>query len=625
MIKEKHIICCFLLLLSGCGLTEAQELRGLSENPQVKKGIMNAAPLILKSSAVNTLPFFEDFSSSDIFPDINKWADNDVFINNSFPVDPVSSGVATFDAVDANGDIYAAGDMPVSSDKLTSWPFNLASYATGTDTVILSFYYQVAGKGESPEFGDSLLLEFYSPAQDQWIRAWFADKDEFSDFEQVIVKIPHSFYQNGFRFRFRNYTSMPASGTTSGKGALSNVDFWNVDYIMMNTKPVQDHMSVSDVTLTEPPRYLMDFYESVPWDHLNSAQGITRNMLHYAIRNLETEGDSLNIGRSYYVRNYQTGSAEYAEILYSKFGPNSLTRKDDPFFAPFTRSGNALEGTFKAAAYIVTPANDYKGNDTAVTMLHFKDYYAYDDGIPEYGFGIPGESTYGALLAYRFRIYKPDTLKAFDIMFNKTRDGVLSDEKFRLCVWDEKEGKPGDVIFLSDEEYYPVYANYPGFSRFPLNTDRELVINDSVVYIGFVQLTEEFLNIGYDVNRDNISRIFVNLSGNWFNPAALKPGSLMMRPVFSTTAGPFSGTPEIPGEADGISVYPNPARDILFINALNDAVRRIEVFDMSGRLLYEKDYPALQTDVSGLPPGIYHFRIFTSGGVTENRKVIISR
>jgi hypothetical protein len=191
----------------------------------------------------------------------------------------------------------------------------------------------------------------------------------YSDFEQVITEIPGQFYQDGFRFRFRNYTSLPASSTTQGRGALSNVDFWNVDYIMMNTDSPESHASVKDITLTEPPRLLMDFYESVPWDHLNNAQGITRNMLHYVIRNLEQAGDSVNIGRSYYVNNNQTGTTEFAETVYSKFGPLSVTRMDDPFFAPFTATGTENEGSFRAVAYLVTPAGDYKGNDTSVTVF----------------------------------------------------------------------------------------------------------------------------------------------------------------------------------------------------------------------------------------------------------------
>jgi len=348
-------------------------------------------------------------------------------------------------------------------------------------------------------------------------------------------------------------------------------------------------------------------------------------MLHYVIRNLEQAGDSVNIGRSYYVNNNQTGTTEFAETVYSKFGPLSVTRMDDPFFAPFTATGTENEGSFRAVAYLVTPAGDYKGNDTSVTVLNFRDYYAYDDGIPEYGFGISGESTYEAEFAYRFRLYKADTLAAMDIFFNKTRNNFTENEKFRLCVWDDNNGEPGEIIFISDEEYYPVYKDFPQFSRYPLNMPDEFAITDSIIYIGFQQLTEEFLNIGYDVNRNNISRMFVKLSGKWFNPVMLKPGSLMIRPVFKTKSGAISGNHGIYEKNDDISLFPNPAKNVININAPDDSISIIDIFNITGQSIDKIRYPGSQTDVSHLEPGVYYFRITTISGISQIKKVIIIR
>jgi hypothetical protein len=122
MVTYRQINICLLLFLIS-GLTTAQTLRGLDENPLIKTYRQSGPVISEKSTPYNTLPFFEDFSTSGIFPDQGKWADNYVFINNSFPVDPISSGVATFDAVDSKGDLYASGDMPVPSDRLTITSF----------------------------------------------------------------------------------------------------------------------------------------------------------------------------------------------------------------------------------------------------------------------------------------------------------------------------------------------------------------------------------------------------------------------------------------------------------------------------------------------------------------------
>lgn len=624
MVRCRHIgfaLCIALIHLNISG----QSLKGLSENQVIKK-FKSVHSLVKKSTTAetNTLPFFEDFSTSDVLPDPLKWEDNLAFINTSFPVDPISIRVATLDAIDAEGNVYATGDYPVSSDTLTTWPFNLQPYATTDDTVILSFFYQSGGYGEAPEVNDSLLLEFYSPADDYWHTVWYAVQDTFTVFEQVIYTIPKSFYQDGFRFRFRNYTSMSVNDVIGGAGALSNVDFWNIDYIMMNTEPLSTHQSIDDISLVDPPKYLLDFYEIIPWSHLNDAQSITRNLLRYVIRNLELTGDSVNVGRSYYVRDLQSGFLEYAEQSYGKFGPNTLERRNDPFFTPFTNPGGYDEGLLEVTAYLITPATQYKYNDTAKTLLHFQDYYAYDDGIPEYGFGISGESTNGALLAYRYRTYKTDTLRAVDIFFNKTRNDFTADKKFHICVWDDSDGQPGEMIYISPEELTPEHDEFLKPVRYPINSGTDLIIEDSVVYVGWKQLTDEFLNVGYDVNRNSLEKIFVNITGDWFTPgASIIPGSLMIRPVFGSESI-VTHTTEYDVTHPEIMMYPNPVSNLLYIFSNNRSLDRIILYDGLGRPVYSGYGESVPIDVSGFPPGMYFVRVLFKGSSTTSKKIIIS-
>ena len=149
------------------------------------------------------------------------------------------------------------------------------------------------------------MLEFFYASDSTWHKVWSFSTDTISAFEQVIETLPDTFCQAGFRFRFRNKTSMSPDEVAGGNGALSNADCWNIDYIMMNTRPAAEHRSIDDITQVDIPRELLDFYESVPWTHLNNAQSITRNNMRYLIRNLTT-GDSINVGRSYFVHNLVT-------------------------------------------------------------------------------------------------------------------------------------------------------------------------------------------------------------------------------------------------------------------------------------------------------------------------------
>jgi hypothetical protein len=620
----RHILI-FLSCLQAYAGISGQEVRGLTENPVIKEYLRNRPPALKSTQAVEMLklPFFEDFSTSDVVPDPAKWRDANVFINNSFGLEPISVGVATLDAIDAKGEVYSTNNLPVSSDILTSRPFDLSPYGISKEPVTLSFFYQAGGKGEVPEMTDSLMLEFFYASDSIWQKVWSFSTDTITEFRQHVETVADSFCQAGFQFRFRNKTSMSPNEVTGGDGALSNADCWNIDYIMMNTRPAAEHRSIEDITQVDIPRELMDAYESVPWTHLNNAQSITRNNMRYLIRNLTT-GDSVNVGRSYFVHDLHTGTREYYDQLFSKSPPHSLQTWYDPFFAPFTRNDNSPEGALEVVSYLITPADQVKENDTSRIVLNFRNYYAYDDGSPEYGFGISGESTSGALLACRFRVFQPDTLQALQMLFNKTRNHANADLGFQLCVWKDSLGLPGDLLYMSDEVFTPGdELNLYGFNTYKFPEGANLLITDTSFFAGWKQSTEDFINLGYDVNRNNLSRIFVNISGDWFNPgSSLIPGTPMIRAVFGSKDF-VTGTPDVPVNEKAVELYPNPASDILHIRTTGFTLSHIRMIDLQGRVLLNEDGDHHEIDVTSLPPGMYLLQLSANDGSLVNRKMVI--
>ena len=77
-----------------------------------------------------------------------------VFINNTYSDKQITCGIATFDALDSNGRLYAtASSYGFKADQLTSQPLNL-NYTAG-DNIWLSFFYQAGGLGDPPEPNDS--------------------------------------------------------------------------------------------------------------------------------------------------------------------------------------------------------------------------------------------------------------------------------------------------------------------------------------------------------------------------------------------------------------------------------------------------------------------------------------
>lgn len=173
----KIVTIIFLLLLSYWPGTAQEFITGLSQNATIVKA--SEQPRQPANRSAVKLPFLEDFSNYTGYPSASYWLDRQAFVNNTYPVVPPTIGVATLDALDENGRIYAHADrMPFSADTLTSVLIRLDSNFTQNramhvgDSLYFSFYYQPGGAcrtyppvawervGDAPESNDELILEF---------------------------------------------------------------------------------------------------------------------------------------------------------------------------------------------------------------------------------------------------------------------------------------------------------------------------------------------------------------------------------------------------------------------------------------------------------------------------------
>ena len=146
-----------------------QHLIGLEYNHSIKIEIEKTKGINLKEANGNPVAppipddclFFDDFSyyGQSVFPDQNIWSDKYAFINQTYPDSCISIGVATLDAIDEKGDIYAINDSPTKSDTLTSREIDLT---VSTKNLYFLFFLQGGGKGDSPDDYDTLIVEFYA-------------------------------------------------------------------------------------------------------------------------------------------------------------------------------------------------------------------------------------------------------------------------------------------------------------------------------------------------------------------------------------------------------------------------------------------------------------------------------
>ena len=73
----------------------------------------------------------------------------------------------------------------------------------------------------------------------------------------------------------------------------------------------------------------------------------------------------------------------------------------------------------------------------------------------------------------------------------------------------------------------------------------------------------------------------------------------------------------------GILVYPNPANQIITINSKED-VKKVDIYDTMGRLVYNSLNKASTINVGGFPNGIYMMKIDVSSGVKFQKIEIIN-
>jgi hypothetical protein len=564
------------------------------------------------------LPLLDDFSTSDGFPDPDIWEDRFAFVNNNFAVAPVSNGVVTLDALDADGSIYARATIDPNSfvaDHLTSQPVELDYPAS--DSIYLSFFYQPAGLCDPPEEQDSLLVDFYAPDSARWINVWGTPgSDSLLPFSQVMIPVTDpQFLQDGFRFRFRNRASLARNSDYADM--RSNVDYWHIDYVRMDRNRFRADTVLRDVAFITPLNSILKELTSLPWSHFEAAYNTVLDQYAFArYRNNDTI--SRNITRSL------TVTEPYYNETYSPMDPTSQdipsmqdTAVEFGYLYPLDLSrGDSALLRFKAA--LRTDEFDPKMNDTVVHEQYFKDYYAYDDGTPEAGYGLRGGGTRDGLVALKYHSFEPDNLGGVYMQFNHVYDSLNLGYYFKLMVWNEVEGRPGSVIWEDEADQTPAYADtYPGFVRYEFT---QPVPVDGTFFIGWRQYNQYLLNIGLDLNNRPSSVMFYNFQGMWESSGA--PGVIMLRPFLYREPTSVEDRWE---ESGSLLIYPNPARERINIQwprSLQNETRRLEIFDAAGRLVMSSGNISESYDVSALPPGVYYIRAFAGHAVYRNKLVI---
>ena len=696
-----------LIMAFGCLTSQAiaQEIltpfKGSSEKAPVRRGVAEA----------RFLPFFDDFSHSNVYPDSTKWTDNNVLVNDGFPLCPPNRNGATFDVLDADGRVYNyAISNAFVAEYLTSVRIRLDSIMepepralTPADSVYLSFYYQPQGNGNSPETQDSLVLQFGTTTEHQeflfldyqnysiadifaemqvdtlfpgdtvwasvgcqpglfaiitdtltpltqgtiavpcdsvfttvadttWYHIWsvpgqrldsFMMNHDDQYFEQVMIPIRDvKYFRNDFYFRFYNYASIVNGSLPANR---SNEDNWNIDFVYLNINRTMDDTDYPMLTFSGQRPSFFNRYQSIPYRQyrINPNSSIREN-LEIDIANLDGIDHEVN----YYYKVQQIGGGQYyMRVLdpvtihpYREAGYlNCPEFSGESPACPYVGELFALNMWYDSVSYQIShyvyDSTTYPPlADSMIYRLGMYNYYAYDDGTPELGFGVRPA---GGKFAVRFDMTDYDTIQGVQLLFNHTLNDA-NNKYFDIVVWKDENGKPGEEVYRLSSQRPQWQEQIYRFSYYKFDKTVALA---GAFYVGIEQRSDDLINIGLDTSNDNIQYNFINTNGSW-QPSS-KHGSLMIRPVVGTSyfIGVEENGPSTGSEA--ITLYPNPVQNTLHLEGNIDG-GQVSIYDLTGRRVYQGEYQT-EIPVDQLNDGMYFLNITTREGLVINQKFIIRK
>lgn len=540
------------------------------------------------------------------------WFDAYAYVNNTYPSNPPTIGVATLDGLNEFGLPYnnSSNQTYGTADYLTSKPIDLSGILADDSLVYLSFYYEGKGFGDYPDRGDSLLVEFLDNSG-RWNIMWYdtgyaSQASVPQKFRQVLIQVPQlqfplTYFHNVFQFRFRNKASL-----------YGNNDHWHIDYVILDKNRSYTDTVIQDIAFVYPLPTILKNYTLMPADQFNYPADL-RDTIIIPVHNLDPNANN-NPPATNFTRDATQSYPTQAVVLTSTL-------------QTFNAADYSYLGISPAAEYIIpnTPnwpadslvistrvainPNDVRStNDTLYHTQHLDNTFAYDDGSAELSYGLTGTPGIKKF-AYEFTLNQPDTLVGFQVHFAQVEENV-SDLVFNFNAWDSLSLNnfsftDDSTLIFTLENKKPYYVDsVNGFTSYRLDTP---IIINSKIYFGWTQTDSRRLQVGYDVN-SNLGRphMFIYANGKWTTSSISTTGSPMIRLIFDSDYK--GGNTAVADLEDNVltSVYPNPTTGILQIKSNEaNANYQVQVMNMVGQTVLTGQNITTQIDLSGLNNGIY--------------------
>ncbi len=609
----------FLLLLGMASLAvKAQEHTGpLRENVVLKARAKVKDNTARKPTAL-TLPFFEDFTDYDPYPNGERWTDRCVYVNNTMGMNTISRGVATFDALNSQGDVYydtITAYTTIYADSLSSMPIDLSAHTPG-DSVYLSFFYQMKGYGFSPKPYDSLML-FLLRSNGVWEKVWSMNGDTTAPvFRQVMVPITDTgYFNNNFQMRWINKATMGISDS-----------HWNLDYIRMDAGRNQYDTLVRDIAFTKDPASILNDFSAMPFRHFktNPAAFLAANVVA-TLKNNGTAPQNIPAGYTAKVT-VPTTTALGNGTTNAPMPSNIEVDAQFPMYAAASYNPPDPNGKVVYENRFYCTSNypgESKVNDTTVFHQVFDNYFAYDDGTAEQAYFLNLQPNAPGSIAVEYATYVPDTLRGIAIRFGRQIPGNEQKE-FALAVYKDIAVNGGTDNLLYQENFlYPYYED--SINKFSVYAfEQPQLLTPGTFYISIILSaggTSDSLHIALDANRGGVNHRYFKVENTW-EPSLLE-GALMFRPLLGGRLPLAIQAPQAPELK--WNMHPNPAQEQVHISipGLKQAKAAYRIIDLQGKTLISGSLKAeSDIDIKALVPGIYFVRISTEAGYTQPMKLL---
>ncbi|PZX50968.1 T9SS type A sorting domain-containing protein [Algoriphagus chordae] len=559
----------------------------------------------------NTLPFWDDFSQG---IDTLKWTVSGASYTETIGFNAPSIGMILLDGVDANGNPYSVNQADQGeTDYITSKPFDLSSLSDdNSESLYLSFFWQIAGRAELPDESDHLTLQILN-ADGTWVTIWRQLGGLGIDteiFTQEIVKILPAWQHAAFQFRFFS------EGRQSGP-----FDSWLLDYIYLNDGRDNTNLDYKDRSLTQTNELRIGDYGAYPFALLKDNQDGIWSTIQNEFYNLENRFRAMEY--SIAIRNSSTMNTT-AINLNTPFNPvpNALERRSfesrsfeeipvpknetnlEIISSLTTGDGLLYEVDFFSKDTTFFPTVNYELNDTVSTSFPILDYFAYDNGSADYAAGINQRS---GQLAVKYNSPEEVYIKGISINFTNPRQ---VNQAVDINIWKDLDEEP----IFTREDLITIKEAGQELQYYSLDTNIRV---EGDFYIGYTQYINDFIHVGLDKVNDTGDKLYYNVVGAWAQNEDVH-GSMMIRPHISLEA-PFED-PVAPEQS--IRIYPNPVETVLNLEGRFSEAR---VFDSFGREIFLERQVSSKGEIvnfNGQRPGIYVLNLITEAGMQSYRILV---